>query len=157
MEWTGDPITGAASALSSVVGAWQQNKMIKKQIRAQQEENEKTRNYNLMLARMQNAWNVEQWERENEYNTPAIQRQRLAAAKMNADLAYSGDVSNLAAASPSMTSGDGAVSASMSPMSNYQSVGSITTTALDNALKAANIRKINKETENIQEDTTGKH
>ena len=41
-------------------------------------------NYN--LAKAQNDWNVEQWQRENEYNSPANQVELLKAAGLNPNL-----------------------------------------------------------------------
>lgn len=38
----------------------------------------------------QNEWNLQQWQRENEYNTPAAQRARLEAAGLNAALMMQG-------------------------------------------------------------------
>lgn len=45
------------------------------------------------LQAQQNAYNTEMWERENEYNTPAAQRQRMIEAGMN-PLYYNGSMSN---------------------------------------------------------------
>ena len=42
-----------------------------------------TNQWNQAMAEQQNAWNLEQWNRENEYNTPAAQLQRLADAGVN--------------------------------------------------------------------------
>lgn len=86
-------IGGAASLAGGIAGLFGQKK--------QQEEN---REYNKELARMQNQWNLEQWQRENVYNTPAAQRARLRAAGMNPDLA-SGGAGGVAASSPTFTSG----------------------------------------------------
>lgn len=38
----------------------------------------------------QNEWNLQQWQRENKYNTPAAQRARLEAAGLNAALMMQG-------------------------------------------------------------------
>lgn len=38
----------------------------------------------------QNEWNLQQWQRENEYNTPTAQRARLEAAGLNAALMMQG-------------------------------------------------------------------
>lgn len=40
------------------------------------------------MQRRQNAWNLEQWYRNNAYNHPAAQMQRLKAAGLNPDLMY---------------------------------------------------------------------
>lgn len=44
---------------------------------------------NRELAALQNQWNIEQWNRENAFNSPASQVQRLAAANINPALAMS--------------------------------------------------------------------
>lgn len=40
------------------------------------------------MQRRQNAWNLEQWNRNNAYNHPAAQMQRLKASGLNPDLMY---------------------------------------------------------------------
>lgn len=49
-----------------------------------------TNAYNYLLASNQNDWNVEQWNRENAYNTPSAQRQRLLDAGLNPNLMLDG-------------------------------------------------------------------
>lgn len=49
-----------------------------------------TNAYNYLLAAKQNDWNVEQWNRENAYNTPSAQRQRLLDAGLNPNLMLDG-------------------------------------------------------------------
>lgn len=69
-------------------------------------QNQQTREHNLMLAKMQNQWNIDQWMRENQYNTPAAQQDRLAAGGLNPDLMYQNGAAGLMSAdSPDMTSG----------------------------------------------------
>ena len=56
---------------------------------------------NMKIAKYQNAWNLEQWYRENEYNLPTAQMARLKAAGLNPNLVYgSGGASTTAAQSP---------------------------------------------------------
>lgn len=55
------------------------------------------------LAQLQNQLNVEQWHRENAYNTPLSQMNRLREAGLNPQLAAGGP--NLAASSPTLTGG----------------------------------------------------
>lgn len=56
---------------------------------------------NMKIARYQNAWNLEQWNRENEYNLPTAQMARLKAAGLNPNLVYgSGGASTTSAPSP---------------------------------------------------------
>ena len=47
-----------------------------------------TNRANERMQQQQNAWNLEQWNRNNEYNSPAAQMQRLKAAGINPDLMY---------------------------------------------------------------------
>ena len=47
-----------------------------------------TNRANERMQQQQNAWNLEQWERNNAYNSPAAQMQRLKAAGINPDLMY---------------------------------------------------------------------
>ena len=91
----------AIGVASSIAGNVASNKNIDTQIAAQQYENEKNREYNLNLAKLQNQWNIEQWNRENAYNSPAAQMARYKAAGLNSDLIYGQQ--NLSAASPEMT------------------------------------------------------
>lgn len=107
----------------------------------QKAENEKNREYNLKLAQMQNQWNIEQWQRENDYNSPIAQVQRLRAAGLNPDLLYGGGVSNTSASSPPMTAG--------APSSPTQLVGMPHSVDdyLDAKLKQAQIDNINADTE----------
>lgn len=49
-----------------------------------------TNAYNYLLSSKQNDWNVEQWNRENAYNTPSAQRQRLLDAGLNPNLMLDG-------------------------------------------------------------------
>lgn len=43
---------------------------------------------NERMQQRQNAWNLEQWNRNNAYNSPSAQMQRLKAAGLNPDLMY---------------------------------------------------------------------
>lgn len=49
------------------------------------------------LMRLQNQYNVENWNRENAYNTPSEQRKRLASAGVNPDLFYQNGASGVTA------------------------------------------------------------
>lgn len=108
-------IGGASSLLSSALNSIVDSININKQIKAQAAENQKTREYNLGLAKLQNQWNIDQWNRENEYNSPENQMQLLAAAGLNPDLMYGRGTSGMTAAtSPAMTSGAPAIAQDMS-------------------------------------------
>lgn len=63
-----------------------------------------TNRANERMQQEQNKWNLEQWERNNAYNSPAAQMQRLKAAGINPDLMYGqnagGATGNSAAPAP---------------------------------------------------------
>lgn len=75
----GGLIAGGASllsgAMSAITGLSSQNKYLK----GVRETNET----NLQLAREQRAWDLEQWNRENEYNSAAAQMRRWQAAGLS--------------------------------------------------------------------------
>lgn len=127
----------ASSAINAGLGLYS--------LHQQKKENEKTREYNLKLAQMQNQWNVEQWQRENDYNMPANQVARLKAAGLNPDLLYGGGVSNTAATSPQMTAGAAGSPMDWSSLANINPVNSY----LDAQLKQAQL-------DNLREDATSK-
>lgn len=54
-----------------------------------------TNDMNARLAAQANQWNIEQWMRQNEYNTPENQVARLRAAGLNPNLAVSNGASSL--------------------------------------------------------------
>jgi hypothetical protein len=55
---------------------------------------------NLELAKYQNSWNLQQWERENAYNDPSAQMLRLKHAGLNPNLVYGSGTQTQAAHSP---------------------------------------------------------
>lgn len=61
------------------------------------------RKFAAQQAKLQNQWNIEQWIRENAYNTPAAQMQRFIQAGLNPNLLVGGH-QNLAASSPHLES-----------------------------------------------------
>lgn len=50
--------------------------------------NDQNNKANERMQQQQNAWNLEQWKRNNEYNSPANQMLRLKQAGLNPDLMY---------------------------------------------------------------------
>lgn len=86
------------------------------------------------LAGLSNQWSVEQWNRENAYNTPEMQRQRMLAGGFNPALMMSEGVQNLAGSSPAVSMPSTRPAQVMSPFS------------ID-PLTAAQIRNIDMDTE----------
>lgn len=146
MSWIGSAISAGASFLGNLFSNGSQNKNIDKQIAAQKEENRKNRDYNLMLAQMQNAWNAEQWERENAYNDPSAQLARMQKAGINPDMAVGGGYSNTSASSPAMTAGAASTAQDMSVLGQRPTLGQAIQSALRDSMIGAQIDNIKADT-----------
>lgn len=139
-KFGGSLISGGSSLISGIFGTISQNRMIDKQIKAQREENKRMREYNLNLAKMQNQWNIDQWNRENEYNTPAAMMKRLREGKLNPDLMYQNGTTGLtAASSPSMTAGAPATPQDFSALGQKRTIGDSVQQGLRDSLLGAQI------------------
>lgn len=106
---TGNGLLGAgASLLGSGLNALFGNSQANKAFERQKD-----------LMALQNRYAVENWNRENAYNTPAAQMQRLKAAGLNPNLIYEGGSAGLQSGAIGSTS---APSAPMAPASapNFQ-------------------------------------
>lgn len=136
---------GSISLISNLIGNKQQSKNIDKQIKAQQQENQKTRDYNFRLAQYQNDQNIQQWQRENEYNSPYAQMQRFKDAGLNPDLMMSNGASSLAASSPTLTAGSPAISADMSALGQKPTIGQAFAQSLANLSEIAQIKQTEKQ------------
>lgn len=122
------------------------------QISAQRKENERNRQYNLYLARLQNRWNLEQWQRENDYNSPTAQMARYRKAGMNPNLAYGQPT--LAASSPTLTSGASSTPQDMSPIGEgVRTFGQAQQMMLNMEMQKAQIDAIKAGTENTKANT----
>ena len=149
-------ISGGAGIISGLFGALGQNIAINKQIKAQREENERNRTYNFNLAQLQNKWNLEQWNRENEYNSPSQQMARLKAAGLNPDMMYQNGTSGLtAASSPSMTSGAPSSPVDMSALGQKRTIGDAIHQGLQDALVGAQIDVMKSEARKNNADAGG--
>lgn len=97
------------------------------------------RKWNAQQAQKQRDWTLEMWNRENEYNTPSAQVQRLIDAGLNPNLAYGQiDMSSISA-------GAGA-EASSSAMADWSSVG-------DLGLRIAQIQNLDAQTRKTEKST----
>lgn len=127
----GDIVSTGANLIGSFVNAHTQNRNIDKAIAAQKEENERAYQRN-----------IEQWNRENAYNSPSEVIKRLQAAGLNPNLAYG--TPNVSAPSPSAPVSD------MSSIANKRSpVGA----ALE---ESVNARYMNALISNMNADTKDK-
>lgn len=79
------PVVGAAaiSAGAHLIGGLFGSSSSKSAAQSQLQAVRETNKANLDLAKYQNDWNVAQWNRQNAYNTPAMQRQRYEEAGIN--------------------------------------------------------------------------
>lgn len=165
MAWSA-AIGAAGALLGSMFGSNKQESNVQQQIEAAKEENQKNREWNLNLAKMQNSWNIDQWNRENAYNTPAAQMARLKQANINPDLFYgnSGAVSP-AAASPEMTSGAASQPADTSGYANLPNyaresvmqAAQIASTLADVKLKRQRAKKESQETDLLSKENFWKN
>lgn len=146
-------VGGLANAGASVYSQVQTNKNIDKQLAAQKEENQASREYNLNLAKQQNQWSIEQWNRENAYNTPSAQMERAKAAGLNADMLYgNGTLQNAAASSPQMTSGAPATPMDWSALGGKRTIGDALATSLSNEMARAQIDAVKADTKKTLAD-----
>lgn len=76
---------------------------------------------NIGLAERANQWSIDQWNRENQYNLPSNQVQRLQDAGINPGILYGqGGLMNESAPSPSVTPGSGVRPYIMDPLAMAQ-------------------------------------
>jgi hypothetical protein len=150
-----DPLSMIGSLGGSIIGMIGQNNATRKQISAQKAENAKTRQYNLMLARMQNKWNLQQWQRENDYNSPSAQMARFREAGLNPDLMYGNGTAGNSMGSPALTSGAPATPQDMSPLGGMRNFGDVIQNTLNQEMQRAQIEAIKANTNKTKEETTG--
>lgn len=144
----GVPLIGAATSLfAGIRASKQQQKIVAQQIQAQKEENEANRRYNLMLAEKQNRWNLEQWQRNNDYNTPSAVMSRLREAGVNPHMYYSkgNAMGGVSTASPEMTAGAPSSPVDTSGLLQQRTFGDAVQKAMEQSLLAASVRKTNAE------------
>lgn len=135
------------SLIGSAIGALANNANTQNAINANKQSQQENREYNLNLAKMQNYWNREQWQREADYNSPAAYRARLKAAGMNPDLAY-GNVQGVAPASAGMTSGQASQPVDNSLLAQKMTALNVASATLDNKLKSAQIKNLEEDAKN---------
>lgn len=135
------------SLIGSAIGALANNANTQNAIDANKQSQQENREYNLNLAKMQNRWNREQWQREADYNSPAAYRARLEAAGMNPDLAY-GNVQGAAPASAGMTSGQASQPVDNSLLAQKMTALNVVSATLDNKLKSAQVKILEEDAKN---------
>lgn len=151
--WINGAIANTWNIASGIGSFVQKKKQLNKYLDFQREENQKTRDYNLNLAKQQNQWNIDQWNRENEYNTPLNQMNRYKSAGLNPDLMYGQQ--NLSAASPEMTSGEGATPMDYSPVANGPTIGEAASIAANARLTNAQAKLAESQADKVDSETVG--
>lgn len=151
--WINGAIANTWNIASGIGSFVQKKKQLNKYLDFQREENQKTRDYNLNLAKQQNQWNIDQWNRENEYNTPQAQMSRYKAAGLNPDLVYGQQ--NLSAASPEMTSGEPGSPMDYSPVANGPTIGEAASIAANSRLTNAQAKLAESQADKVDAETVG--
>lgn len=140
--------------MSSAMNITSNNNNINKSIVAQRKENQLNREWNLNLAKQANQWNLEQWNRENAYNTPLAQKRRMIEAGLNPDLAYAnGGAFTPAATSPEMTAGASSRPMDMSMIAQKKSYGQVFADAFSIAQGAVSMSKERSEAGKNNQET----
>ncbi len=120
---------GAGGFLGSIVSAIAAKQQQKREF-AQQEN----------LLNLQNQFSLDMWEKQNAYNDPSQQMQRMINAGINPNLAAAGISGSPNTASSIESSGAPAVNSAVAPYS--QSIGQSTMNALDSVLKTKQIDNV---------------
>lgn len=145
MPISGAVIGGLASLAGSAFGSIMGSHNASMSAAQQRQENELNRQHNLKLAQLQNKWNMEMYDKNNEYNSPIEQRKRLQAAGLNPDLMYGGNGNIAIAQPPAMTAGEGSHSSVNPAIAPYDAAGNINN-MFDNAVKMAQVGLIKAQT-----------
>ncbi len=105
--------------------------------------------YQMEMAKWQNDINRQNWQLQNEYNSPAATMARLQEAGLNPNLIYNGGSATTAAGSMAPAANPG--SPNIPDYGKYaHSFAASMSGLLDQALKAANIEKVVQETDNLK-------
>lgn len=139
-EWIGSAITAGASLL----GGFFNKNSISSTNKTNLQINRENQKWNEKMMDKQNAWNLAQWNRENDYNSASQQVARLRAAGLNPYLMMqngsAGSAQSLTSASP----GSASMSNTASPV-DYSAAAAGVSSAVsqyyNNQLMAANVRK----------------
>lgn len=87
MDW-GSLIGGAGSLLGGITSSIFSHSAMKRQLKAQAEENQKNRDFNAEQARLAQQYNSRMVNEQNQYDSPSAQMDRLQQAGLNPNLVY---------------------------------------------------------------------
>lgn len=139
------------SMLGGLFSGISANKRQNKAIKAQQEENEKARQYNRRMAEWYRDTQRENLKDEREYNLPSNVMQRLKDAGLNPDLMYGNGASGLVDSNVA-----GSAMPDSVPPADVVSPIMATPTAMESLFTGAAYAKTLAETKNIKADTAKK-
>lgn len=149
-----DPVGAGLSFVSGLANSIGGARQAVKNRRHQNALLEKQQTWSENMAKMQNQWNIDQWNRQNDYNTPAAQMSRFEAAGINPYNAVnsgqigSGSASSLESATPNNVSAPAYAEAYSNPVGDFITGLS---SSLDNALKVISVDREKKLTPSVVE------
>lgn len=155
--WIDAAISGGASLLGGILGKNSQSSANKTNLLI----NRENQKWNEKMMDKQNAWNLAQWNRENEYNSASQQVARYRAAGLNPYLMMQNGSAGSASSVTSAAPANAGMSNTVSPF-DYSSaaagVGNAVAQHFSNQLMAANVRQsvaaaVAQEKENTMLDT----
>lgn len=139
-SWIDAAISGGASLLGGILGKNSQSSANKTNLLI----NRENQRWNEKMMDKQNAWNLAQWNRENEYNSASQQVARYRAAGLNPYLMMqngsAGSASSVTSAAPA-TAGMSNTVSSFDYSSAAAGVGNAVAQHYSNQLMVANVRK----------------
>lgn len=149
-----DPVSAGASLLSGIGNSIAGARQATKNRRHQNAMLQKQQDWSEKMAEKQNQWNIDQWNRVNDYNAPVNQMARYEAAGINPYNAVSsgqigsGTASSLQSATPNNVSAPAYADAYSNPVGDFITGLS---SSLDNALKVISVDREKKLTDPIVE------
>lgn len=145
-------IGGALSGGASILGSVMSHITAKKQIAAQQRENQLNRNFNAQQAALSRQHTIDMWNRNNSYNDPSAVMQRLRTAGIHPALAYGQGAQGFSAtmaSSPAQASYSGGVHPTMPDYSGLSNAGSAAADAIQ-SISSAGLNKSMQSLNDIQ-------
>lgn len=151
------PWPAIAIAAGAALNAASNNRNVNKQIDAARREAELARNHNLYTMHLQNKYNVDFWNKNNQYNLPSNQVQRLRDAGLNPDLMYENGTSGLVSmGAPQSASSHASPVADTSAYSNMRSpLGEVLNSLKESQMLEAQKKLIDAQTKKTLADAEG--
>lgn len=139
-SWIDAAISGGASLLGGILGKNSQSSANKTNLLI----NRENQKWNEKMMDKQNAWNLAQWNRENDYNSASQQVARYRAAGLNPYLMMQNGSAGSASSVTSAAPGNAGMSNTVSPFDYSSAVAGVSNAVAQhysNQLMVANVRK----------------